>query len=107
MSASPIDAAVEGELRLAFVGRLPGRVESIEAAWSRFAKNREPADFEPLKTLVQRLAASASSYGLDEVGAMARELDRQTHPVVAIAPFTERFAALREAVERAAAGERH
>src|SRR5436309_7911546 len=105
MSASPDDAAVERELRLAFVTRLQGRIDAIETAWTKFARNREPSDFEPLKTLVHRLAGSAATYGLDEVSVMARELDRQTHPVVAIAPFTESLAALREAVERVTEGE--
>ncbi len=104
-SASSSDGPSDGELRLAFLNRLPERLDAIEAAWSRFARHREPTDFEPLKVLVHRLAASAATYGLDDVSAMARDLDRQTHPVVAIGPFTERLAVLRDAVERATGGE--
>jgi hypothetical protein len=107
VSVSSSEGPTDRELRLAFLNRLQGRIDAIEAAWSRFARHREPTDFGPLKVLVHRLAASAETYGLDEVTAMTRDLDRQTHPVVAIKPFTERLAALREAVERATGGDSH
>ncbi len=97
---SPTDAATERELRLAYLSRLPGRLQAIEEAWSRFARDREAAAFEPLKMLVHRLAGSAATYGFVDVSAKARELDHLTQPAVAIAPFTEGLSSLRDAVDR-------
>jgi len=102
---SPSEAVTEQDLRVAYLGRLPGRLHAIEEAWTKFARDREPADFEPLKMHVHRLAGSAATYGLAEVSAKARDLDRLTQPIVAVGPFTECLAALRDAIDRVSQGE--
>ena len=64
-------------LRRHFLEGLPERRAALAAAWCDCVDGREEATWERLRDVVHKLSGSAPCYGLNQVGELARGLDRQ------------------------------
>lgn len=75
----PADAEFEAQLqalRAHFIAGLPARRDALAAAWAQCLAAGEEAGWLALRDVAHRLAGSAPCYGLDEIGTLARDLDR-------------------------------
>jgi len=87
---------------------LPGKYASLDLAWhSLCADATDPERFDVLRRLVHRLAGSASSYGLADVGlaaaeanALLDELRNDADGSLQAAPAAGRFERARMPIER-------
>ena len=87
---------------------LPGKYASLDLAWhSLCADAADPERFDVLRRLVHRLAGSASSYGLADVGlaaaeanALLDELRNDADGSLQAAPAAGRFERARMPIER-------
>lgn len=74
------DAAFEAQLdalRKHFLAGMPARRAALAAAWRDCTDGGDDAPWQRLREVAHKLAGSAPCYGLDTVGDVARELDRQ------------------------------
>lgn len=74
------DAAFEAQLdalREHFLTGLPARRTALVAAWRDCTDGGDDAPWQRLREVAHKLAGSAPCYGLEAVGDVARELDRQ------------------------------
>lgn len=100
----PADAEFEAQLhalRMHFIAGLAARRDALTAAWAHCLADGEEAGWLALRDVAHRLAGSAPCYGLDEIGTLARELDRSLSRVppcretaVAAAPVAQLQAAI-------------
>ncbi|WHZ19650.1 MAG: hypothetical protein OJF55_001799 [Rhodanobacteraceae bacterium] len=63
-------------LRRHFIGELPARRAALAAAWAECVDGGDEAPWLRLRDVAHKLSGSASNYGLDAVGDVARGLDR-------------------------------
>lgn len=63
-------------LRLHFVGDLPVRRAALVAAWAECEDAGDEAPWQRLRDVAHKLAGSASSFGLEALGDVARQLDK-------------------------------
>ena len=63
-------------MTIRFIASLPEKRAGIEASWKQIqASQWSPESLAQLKNLAHRLAGSAGSYGFEELGALALNLD--------------------------------
>lgn len=73
---SPEAQALQKQLITRFVASAPEKRKRIEQAWDLVRQSEwSPEALAELRTLAHRLAGSAGSYGFDELGARALDLD--------------------------------
>ena len=73
---SPEARAQQARLKERFIRSLPDKRAGLEESWKRVRVSMwNPNSIAELRTLAHRLAGSAGSYGLDELGAAALRLD--------------------------------
>lgn len=63
-------------LRRQYVAGLPVRRAALAEAWGACVDAGDEAPWQRLRDVAHKLAGSASSYGFEALGQMARELDR-------------------------------
>lgn len=63
------------ELREAYANQLPAKLRDIEAHWQSLCNHWEPETAETLHRLVHSLAGSGGSFGFDQLGILAREIE--------------------------------
>jgi HPt (histidine-containing phosphotransfer) domain-containing protein len=63
-------------LRRHFLEGLPERSAALAAAWRECADGGDEAPWERLRDVAHKLSGSAPCYGLEELGAAARDLDK-------------------------------
>ncbi len=63
-------------LRRHFMQELPGRRAALSAAWNECLDGGDEAPWLRLRDVAHKLSGSAPNYGLDNVGNIARGLDK-------------------------------
>ena len=68
--------ALQAQLTRQFIATLPEKRARFEASWNQVrASQWSPETLAQLRILAHKLAGSAGSYGLEELGALALSLD--------------------------------
>ena len=67
---------LQAQLTRQFIATLPEKRASLEASWNQVrASQWSPETLAQLRILAHKLAGSAGSYGFEELGALALNLD--------------------------------
>lgn len=101
MNLSPGASRRMEAARSRYLQSLPDKLERIQRAWDAArAQGWSRDSFDHFRTLVHRLAGSAGSYGLDELGQAAKCLDHLLGTIPPDEAPAERVKALKEELSR-------